>query len=231
MGDLSNFDSVDRQWDSGAPDLRAAFPSLDQQVKEYPAIESKVADAAYVAMSPSDAPSTNDGQISQEPSKWKLMLGGASYHIGAREYTDKDTGEIRGFNEINPGIGVERSVTDHISLAAGVYNNSYHQTSAYGLVYLHTDPLTETGKLTVGVDVGVVSGYDGYIDERLIIGDTGVAVMVSPYASVEISDSDDNLLPKGTDIKANIIPGEGLLGSDSPNAVDAAVGVSMRVPF
>ena len=225
----SDLDGMDMQWDSGAPDLGGAFPSIAQQIQEYPAIEGNVSDVSYATEN--NTLSSNGNNAPSEDSEWNLIITAASYHIGSREYIDKDTGESRGFNEVNPGIGVERSITENVSLAAGVYHNSYRETSVYGLVSLQSDPLTETGKITVGIDAGVVSGYEGYIDDRLIVGDTGFAVMVSPFISVEISDSNDDLLPKGTDIKANLIPGNGLLGSDDPNAVDAAVGISMHVPF
>ena len=229
MGSPSDLDDLHMQWDSGAPDLGGIFPSLAQQIQEYPAIESSVLESAYTAGNNTLSSDGND--VSSENHQWNLIVNGISYHIGSREYIDKDTNKLVSFNEANPGIGVERSITENISLATGVYRNSYRETSVYGLVSLQSDPLTESGRITVGIDAGVVSGYEGYIDDRLMIGNTGFAVMASPFVSVEISDGNDSFLPKGTDLKVNAIPGDALLGSDDPNAVDVAVGMSVRMPF
>ncbi len=167
----------------------------------------------------------------QSRSDWQLIITGVSYHIGAREYTDKDTRQRKDFNEVNLGLGIQKNFTNHVSVAVGAYRNSYRETSIYGYASLESSPLTDLGKVTVGIDAGLISGYDDYIDDRVIIGNTGLAMIASPFVSVDISGISGDILPSGTNLKANIIPGDGLLGSDNNNSVDAAVGLSLRVPL
>ncbi len=232
MTDYSNdISTLDRDWDSGAPNLKSAFPSLEQQVNEYPAIEGRLSSVSY-------APENNSGATvdGSNDADLQLIISGASYHVGARKYMDKDNGQIVDFNEVNPGVGLQYSISDNLSISVGGYRNSYNETSIYGVASLESDPLTEIGKITVGLDAGIISGYEGYIDERLIIGNTGFSVMASPFISVDISGISGGMLPDDTTIKANIIPGEALFGEidngeNAPSDPYATIGLSMRMPF
>lgn len=77
-----------------------------------------------------------------------LVLGGLSYHIGAREYTYKN--ETRHFNERNLTIGYE-----HDGWSVVQFNNSYYEpsvmvTKGYGWWFKD---------VYQGVQVGAVTGY------------------------------------------------------------------------
>ncbi len=218
---MTDYLNEDMAWSNGAPDLGRAFPSLAQQIKEYPPLESSVSDNAYSL----ENIGSNKGINKSSDSDFKLIISGASYHVGAKQYTDKDTGNKVEFNGINLGLGLQRQITDNISIVGGIYDNSYSETSLYGLVSWESDPLTDIGHLTAGIDAGIVSGYKGYVDEKLLLGDTGVAVIVSPFVAVDISDGAD-WIPEGTDIKANFIP-----AGDSMKLDGSAISMSARVPF
>ncbi len=86
------------------------------------------------------------------------MLG--SYHIRA-------PGDIKAYNQINPGIGLERTVNQDIGVpgswlkvSAGAYTNSFHRPTLYtGVAAKPTIYENATTKVRAGVEVGRVEGY------------------------------------------------------------------------
>ena len=62
------------------------------------------------------------------------------------------------FNENNSGIGLSKSINTNMGIGLGTYTNSFNKTSNYVGVDLHT---TDSNMVSVGVTIGMVSGYDG----------------------------------------------------------------------
>jgi hypothetical protein len=64
-----------------------------------------------------------------------------------------------GFNDFNYGAGVEQSVSDRWSLAAGWYRNSEYRGSTYGYARY---AVYKNGLWDIGIGAGLVSGYNRY---------------------------------------------------------------------
>jgi hypothetical protein len=63
--------------------------------------------------------------------------------------------DSRRYNQINPGLGIERFIgSTHVG--AGAYVNSSARLSVYGVVGWETNPARRIG---VGLEVGAVTGY------------------------------------------------------------------------
>lgn len=76
-----------------------------------------------------------------------LQVNGASVH-------DKP-----GFNGFNYGAGIEQTVTEDWTVAAGWYRNSEYRGSTYGYARYS---LYKNGPWDIGVGAGVVTGYNSY---------------------------------------------------------------------
>lgn len=76
-----------------------------------------------------------------------LMLG--SYHIHP----------YRQFDEFNPGIGIECSVTSQWAAAAGYFRNSLDRPSFYAGA-LYTPQFAHWGWFRLGAMGGIISGYN-----------------------------------------------------------------------
>lgn len=87
-----------------------------------------------------------------------LILGGASYHVGARDYTYK--GETRSINEFNPTIGVE---IDGWQVA--VTKNSFYKTS---VLQSHTWYWRDDNWVQ-GIKAGLATGYGDTKEEKDIL--------------------------------------------------------------
>lgn len=141
------------------------------------------------------------------PNKGKLSLvfSGVSHHFGQRGYWDN--GQLRHFNEVNPGVGVEyglgRLGPFDAHVAAGFYRNSVYNTSKYLAVGLETNGSKFVG---AGIDAGILTGYP----------DMPVPVAAIPYLRFGKSD--------GVNVKVDVIP-------PIKNLTPMTVGVQLRVPL
>ena len=64
-----------------------------------------------------------------------------------------------GFNGINYGAGIEKTITENWSLAGGWYRNSEYRGSAYGYARYS---VYKDGPWDIGVSGGLVTGYNSY---------------------------------------------------------------------
>jgi len=64
-----------------------------------------------------------------------------------------------GYNQENPGLGIETDIVTNWTATAGMYRNSYSRNSAY--VYARRSWYQGSG-WDLGVAAGVVSGYPGW---------------------------------------------------------------------
>ena len=74
-----------------------------------------------------------------------LQINGASIHSKS------------GYNGFNPGLGIERKVSDHWNIAGGWYYNSDYRGTAYAYgrySYYHQ------GSWDLGIGVGAATGYN-----------------------------------------------------------------------
>jgi hypothetical protein len=91
-----------------------------------------------------------------------VSLGGASVH----------SCRTCGYNNFNPGLGLQQKINTDLRLLGGVYYNSYHRTSVYaGAGY---QPW-QYGAVRFGVLGGLVTNYDNL----------RVPVIVLPALSIE----------------------------------------------
>jgi hypothetical protein len=91
-----------------------------------------------------------------------LSVGGGSVHLC----------HACGYNNFNPGLGIQQKVNTDLRLLGGVYYNSYHKTTVYaGAGY---QPW-QYGAVRFGVIGGFVTNYDHL----------QVPVMVLPALSIE----------------------------------------------
>jgi hypothetical protein len=85
--------------------------------------------------------------INQALAETYIQINGVSVHDQA------------GFNGLNYGAGVEQSVSDRWSLAAGWYRNSEYRGSTYGYARY---AVYKNGLWDIGIGAGLVSGYNSY---------------------------------------------------------------------
>jgi hypothetical protein len=76
-----------------------------------------------------------------------LQINGASVHTSP------------GYNGANYGAGIERDITENISIAGGFYQNSHSTTSAYAYARI---PFYKEGNWNLGIGFGAVTGYSLY---------------------------------------------------------------------
>jgi hypothetical protein len=74
-------------------------------------------------------------------------VGGGSYHFC----------KTCGYNNFNPGLGIQSDYSNDLRLIGGMYYNSYYKASFYGGVSYQ--PL-QYGMLRIGIMGGVVSNYN-----------------------------------------------------------------------
>ncbi len=137
--------------------------------------------------------------------KLSLVFSGVSHHFGQREYWDGN--EMRHFNEVNPGAGIEYGLGKigpfESYIAAGFYKNSVYNTSKYLAAGIETSGSKFLG---AGIDAGLLTGYP----------DMPVPVAAIPFVRVGKSD--------GPNLKVNVIP-------PIKNLTPMTVGVQLRVPI
>jgi len=103
-----------------------------------------------------------------------LVFPMASYHT-----------ERKGYNQINPGLGIERRLDERWSIGAGYYRNSVRKDSLYaGAHYMPW----RVGEIRIGTALGVATGYGGLLPmvAPAAVWDgpkLGVAVLVTPPVS------------------------------------------------
>ena len=85
--------------------------------------------------------------INQTLAETYVQINGASIHSRP------------GFNEFNYGLGIEQTVSDRWSVAAGWYRNSEYRGSTYGYARY---AVFKSGPWDIGVGTGVVTGYSSY---------------------------------------------------------------------
>ncbi|MEJ2116103.1 MAG: hypothetical protein P8X88_08710 [Gammaproteobacteria bacterium] len=84
----------------------------------------------------------------------ELELHLTSYHFSNRS----------DYEEKNYGIGITHYFKDRWGISAGVFNNSYDNTSVYlGLTYTYDFCSSDSIMCSIGVIGGVVTGYEGYV--------------------------------------------------------------------
>lgn len=82
-----------------------------------------------------------------------LVISTASWH------PDRAYERDRNLNSVNPGLGIERAISENLRLAGGAYVNSYRRTSVYAAAAWL--PLRVLGARS-GITGGAVSGYPYY---------------------------------------------------------------------
>jgi hypothetical protein len=108
--------------------------------------------------------------------RWTFSLG--SKHIGA---------EVD-YNEFNPGVGFEARTSEYPELYAmgGVYYNSVEAPSMYG--GMGWTPIVMGKHLKLGIEAGLVTGYETAFIQPLVAGTVRVAdhakVLVIPPTPV-----------------------------------------------
>jgi hypothetical protein len=61
-----------------------------------------------------------------------------------------------GYNQWNPGLGLEHDISDRWKLAAGFYRNSIRSDSIYaGAIYTRW----KLGEVRIGTSIGILTGY------------------------------------------------------------------------
>lgn len=108
-----------------------------------------------------------------------IELNGYSIH-GAEKYWDKNRKIYRSYNSFNRGIGVKYGLTEYLDMVAGGYKNSYYKTSFYGGVVVKKDFHFDNVRVTPGVKVGLVTGYDGTENDRFVVGPMKTLPMIVP---------------------------------------------------
>jgi hypothetical protein len=180
---------------SMTPTIQTVTP--DPAANQPPPVVQTVSPAAD-DKKPKPDTASNKGKLS-------LVFSGASHHFGQREYWDGK--EMRHFNEINPGLGVEYGLGKvgpfETYLAAGFYKNSVYNTSKYLAAGIET---SSSKFLGAGIDAGLLTGYP----------DMPVPVAAIPFVRVGKSD--------GPNLKVNVIP-------PIKNLTPMTVGVQLRVPI
>lgn len=112
------------------------------------------------------------------PNPYTLNIHMTSLHVGTngKNYSDK-------FNRDNFGVGVERRLSDSVSLEAGYYNNSYNRSTFYAAAsYLPLQAKLGDLTLKAGVMAGVATGYE---QEAPKISRGGLTPMVTIKATVD----------------------------------------------
>ncbi|MDQ3205349.1 MAG: hypothetical protein M3Q40_02305 [Pseudomonadota bacterium] len=101
--------------------------------------------------------------LAQGPAaQWWGNLNIGSRHFGSDRRSTRPGG---GFNEFNPGIGIEAQWQPRHGAAAGYFRNSVDEDSVYALY--HYTPLRLGRFVRLGGMAGVVTGYPGYNDGGL----------------------------------------------------------------
>jgi len=108
-----------------------------------------------------------------------LTLSIASLHL-----THDGLGELEKYNESNPGVAVECTISDHWRASIGAYHNSLYTISKHAGFLLTTDNRKD---LFAGVHFGVVDGYrDSVVPAaRAIIQYKGVRLGYIPPVELE----------------------------------------------
>lgn len=130
-----------------------------------------------------------------------VVFSVASHHFGWRQFNDH--GNMRTFNEFNPGVGLEYRLNDTFHVEAGTYKNSLYRTSVYASVAAETNGSKFFG---AGIQAGVLTGYD----------------MPAPVAAIpylRFGSRDDKV-----NVKVNVIP-------PIKNVTPATIGAQVRVKF
>lgn len=87
------------------------------------------------------------GAISEsEASELWVNTGGISYHFD----------RSKGFNEVNPGLGVEYRLNSGVSVMGGFHKNSIDLRTTYAAV--NYQPFS-IGPIKIGASVGFMTGY------------------------------------------------------------------------
>jgi len=136
-----------------------------------------------------------------EKERLSVVFSAASRHFGWRQFPDN--GQMRTFNEFNPGAGLEYRLNDTFHVEAGAYKNSLYRTSMYASVAAETNGSKFLG---AGVQAGVLTGYD-----------TPVPLAAIPYMRFGSRDGKVN-------VKVNVIP-------PIPNVTPFTLGAQVRVKF
>lgn len=134
-----------------------------------------------------------------EKGKLSVVFSGASRHFGWRQFNDD--GQMRTFNEFNPGVGLEYRLNDTFHVEAGTYKNSLYRTSVYASVAAETSGSKFFG---AGIQAGVLTGYD----------------MPAPVAAIpylRFGSRDDKV-----NVKVNVIP-------PIPHVTPFTLGLQVRV--
>ena len=91
-----------------------------------------------------------------------LGVGGGSFH----------TCQTCGYNNFNPGLGIQKDYQDDLRLIGGVYYNSFYKASFYGGVGYQP---FQYKAIKLGIIGGVVTNYDNL----------QIPLMVLPVLSIE----------------------------------------------
>lgn len=173
-----------------APVLTEEFPSVRAQ---------------YAGMSPENhalAPQSFQrpayvwGEQTEDTAKGHnfLVLG------GMREFE----GNIGSLREDQKYIGIQEAITEHTSYSLGLdFNNPYGGKTTSLMLNYETHSFMKSDAVTVGAGLGVEHGLKEHVDkDALLFG--SVVPKAEVYTSVRLSNSDENILPKGTNLKIGV---------------------------
>lgn len=172
-----------------APVLTEEFPSVRTQ---------------YAGMSPESHGLA--AQSFQRPAVWGgqaedtakghnfLVLG------GMREFE----GNIGNLREDQKYIGIQEAITEHTSYSLGIdFNNPYGGKTTSLMLNYETHSFMGSDAATVGAGIGVEHGFKEHVNkDALLFG--SVVPKAEVYTSIRLSGSDENILPKGTNLKIGV---------------------------
>ena len=72
-------------------------------------------------------------------------------------------GEVRSYNEFNPGLGITYEINDLFDAKAGFFHNSYEELSSYVMIGFSPSVFSNSNsdwKVDVGGGIGLITGYD-----------------------------------------------------------------------
>lgn len=132
-----------------------------------------------------------------------LVIAGKSYHFGG-DGKYMDNYQLHDLNEINPGLSAQWKLAQYDKsqafLEIGSYKNSQHNQSNYvALGYEHD--LLDSKNMGIGIKAGIISGYEDFVPENLVIGDHFIPAF-APYVRLG-EDSDIHV-----DVSLMPAPGE-----------------------
>ncbi len=215
MSELDNSGWLDTQ--------RLPFPTIEHQIEAQPPVQVNLNER--LAQSGSTLrvvmPENNS-----EPyrSHDYLTIGLARYFPNGRDYTALDGGSEH-YEQQPITIGLQTQISEHIFYDLGLEYNSVYDAQATSLTFCaETDTFLGLQGGSLGACVGGAHGYKDDVDPNLLINNS-IVPTAKIYGTVRLSNSDDGMLPKGTDAVI------GVETMPTPTGMDPMMSVGVRFPL